>query len=96
LQKQSERQDVETVEATKVCAIGMNICYGTIVITAVNLTLTDDKNVELLEVHVTKGCGTLSDFMNSTDSEVIGKYNANRRCWTSSPTKENIDLSESG
>jgi hypothetical protein len=39
LQKQSEWQDVETVEDSKVCAIGQNICYGTMVITAVNLTL---------------------------------------------------------
>jgi hypothetical protein len=96
LQKQLEWQDVETVEDSKVCAISQNICYGTMVITAVILTLTDDKNVEMLEVRVTKGCGTLSDFMNGTDREVIGKYNANRRCWTSSLSNENIDLSDLG
>ena len=68
-------QDVESEESTKVCSGGENICYATLTVSNVNLTLSDGKIEDLLEVKIIKGCGKSSDYYNSTQ---YGKYSANR------------------
>ena len=68
-------QDVESEESTKVCAKSENICYATLTISNVNLTLSNGKIEDLLEVKIVKGCGKSSDYNNTTE---YGKYSAER------------------
>ena len=68
-------QDVESEESTKICSKTEDVCYATLTISNVNLTLSDGKIEDLLEVKIVKGCGKSSDYYNATD---YGKYSAAR------------------
>ena len=97
MKKISDRQDVESAEDSKVCNPGQDICYGTLTISNVNLTLEGLKKVvDLLEIKVEKGCGKSSDYTNNTESKAFGNYNQNRKCWTTKLHEESYPLSDKG
>ena len=97
LKKISDRQDVESAEDSKVCNPGQDICYGTLTISNVNVTLEGLKKViDLLEIKVEKGCGKSSDYTNNTESKAFGTYNQNRKCWTTKLHEESYPLSDKG
>ena len=96
LKKFSDYQDVESEENSKVCNLDQDICYGTLTISNVNITVSDGKSlkevVDLMEIIVEKGCASSNDLNNKT----LGKYNKTRRCWTSQLFEEDYKLSNKG
>ena len=75
---------MESVEDSKLCAIDENLCYGTLIVTNVNLTLSDGSFVDLVEINVTKGCAKLSDFEDH--------FTNSRKCWTSNVKEQHASL----
>ena len=96
MKKLSDYQDVESEENSKVCNPDQDICYGTLTISNVNITVSDGKSlkevVDLMEIIVEKGCASSNDLNNKT----LGKYNKTRRCWTSQLFEEDYKLSNKG
>lgn len=79
---QSDVQDVESEESVRLCSSIEDICYGKLTIANVNLTVSDDEQIDLLEVHIEKGCAS----RNSTD--FLGDFDPDRQCWTT-PIQQN-------
>ena len=96
MKKISNRQDVESAEDSKVCNPDQDICYGTLTISNVNVTLEGFKEVDLLEIKVKKGCGKSIDYTNNTGSKAFGTYNQNRKCWTTKLNEDSYPLSDKG
>ena len=83
-------QDIESEESTQLCSPDQDICFASLTISNVNLTLTDGNMVDLLEIKVVKGCGKSMDY-NSTDN-----YVASRKCWISQVKTEAFQLNDKG
>ena len=100
MKKLSDYQDVESDEDSKVCNQDQDICYGTLTISNVNITVSDGKSlkevVDLMEIIVEKGCARSNDYSNETENSTLGTYNENRRCWTSKLFEEDYKLSNKG
>ena len=90
----SDYQDVESEEESQLCNSDQDICYGSLIVTNVNLTLNDGGVVDLVEVQISKGCGRSVDF-NQSDYN-LGVYSASRKCWTTNVKDENVVLSNTG
>lgn len=91
IKKSSDLQDVEAEEDSKICNFDQDICYGKLTISNVNLTLTDGKEEELLEVQIEKGCGKRSNFENQ-----FGNFSDSRQCWTSDIFSQLVDFNNQG
>ena len=90
IKKMDKVQDIESEESTQLCSADQDICFASLTISNVNLTLTDGKMVDLLEIKVVKGCGKSMDY-NSTDN-----YVASRKCWISQVKTEAFQLNDKG
>lgn len=93
-QRMSDYQDVESDEESQLCNSDHDICYGSLTVSNVNLTLSDGSIVDLVEVQVSKGCGRSADFNQSAD--YFGVFSASRKCWTTNVKEENVKLTNSG
>ena len=103
LKKLSDYQDVESEENSKVCNRDQDICYGTLIISNVNVTVHEFRDgksfeevVDLMEIKVEKGCAHSNDYNNETENSTLGNYNEKRRCWTSKLHEEDYKLSNNG
>ena len=96
IKKMDQVQDIESEESTQVCSADQDICFATLTISNVNLTLTDGKMVDLLEIKVVKGCGKSMDYNGSSDDPMIGTYVPSRKCWISEVKTENFELNDKG
>ena len=100
MKKLSDYQDVESEENSKVCNPDQDICYGTLTISNVNITVSDGKslkeNVDLMEIIVEKGCASSNDTKYKPENNILGTYNKTRRCWTSQLFEEDYKLSNKG